>query len=210
MAKKNNTVTVEELKPIQIVNNDGQLKGLPKNPRLIKDENFEKLKKSISECKIMTSIREVIVYPFNENYIVVAGNQRFKAMEELKFKTIPCKVIPAGTPMKVVREIAIKDNDHSGENDWEIIEKEWNKEELKSWDIDVFIEEEIDYSILDGEDVSEQLTSMTKGVKKAIQIEFESEHYNAAAELIKFFRDEKLYIGGFLIKKLKEEKAKLK
>lgn len=209
MAKKKETVKVEELKPIQIINNNGQLEGLPKNPRLIKDENFEKLKKSISECKIMTSIREVVVYPFNENYIVIAGNMRFKAMEELGFKKIPCKILPESTPMKVVREIAIKDNNHSGENDWDVISSDWDSEELNDWGLEVFIEEDVDYSILDDEDVSEQLTSMTKGVKKAIQIEFEAEHYNAAAELVKFFREEKLYIGGFLIKKLKEEKEKI-
>lgn len=209
MAKKKETVKVEELKPIQIINNNGQLEGLPKNPRLIKDENFEKLKKSISECKIMTSIREVVVYPFNENYIVIAGNMRFKAMEELGFKKIPCKILPKETPMNVVREIAIKDNNHSGENDWDIISSDWNSEELNNWGVDVFVEEEVDYSILDDEDLSEQLTTMSKGVKKAIQIEFEADHYNTAAELVKFFRDEKLYIGGFLIKKLKEEKEKL-
>jgi hypothetical protein len=114
------------------------LEGLPKNPRLIKDEKFEELKKSISSCKIMTSIREVVVYPFNENYIVIAGNQRFKAMEDLKFKTIPCKVLPEGTPIEVIREIAIKDNNHSGENDWDILEKEWDSKELEDWGVQVW------------------------------------------------------------------------
>jgi hypothetical protein len=208
MAKKKG-VELAQLKPIQIINNSGQLEGLPKNPRLIKDENFEALKKSISECKIMTEIREVVVYPFNENYIVIAGNMRFRAMEELKFKTVPCKILPESTPVKVLREIAIKDNNHNGENDWDVISSEWDNSELNDWGLEVFVEEDVDYSILDDEDLEEQLTTMTKGVKKAIQIEFEHDHYNTAAELIRFFRDEKLYIGGFLIKKLKEEKEKL-
>ena len=67
---------------------------------------------------------------------------------------------------------------------------------------------DIDYSILDDEDVSGQLNDMTNGVKKAIQIEFELEHYEAAQELVKWWRKQGLYIGGFLMEKLKEEKEK--
>jgi hypothetical protein len=70
-------------------------------------------------------------------------------------------------------------------------------------------ESKIDYSILDDDDVQDQLNDMTNGVKKAIQIEFESEHYEEAYQLVKFWREQKLYIGGFLIEKLKAEKEKL-
>ncbi len=140
MAKKK--IEVVGLKPIQIINNDGQLEGLPKNPRLIKDDNFEKLKKSISECEIMTSIREVVVYPFNENYIVIAGNMRFKAMQELGFKSIPCKILPKSTSKKVLREIAIKDNNHSGQDDWKILSEEWEKDELEDWGLNLEKEKE--------------------------------------------------------------------
>ena len=70
-------------------------------------------------------------------------------------------------------------------------------------------EEDIDYSILDDEDLAERLREMSDGVKKAIQIEFESDHYEEAYELVKFWRQRKLYIGGFLMEKLKLEKEKL-
>ena len=133
MAKKVNTVTTEGLKPVQIVNNEGQLKGLPKNPRFIRTKDFEGLKKSIGECPEMTYIREVVVFPFNEHYIVIAGNMRFKAMEELGFKTIPCKILHKSTPVKTLREIAIKDNVHSGKDDWEIIGSDWDTTEVGEW-----------------------------------------------------------------------------
>lgn len=68
---------------------------------------------------------------------------------------------------------------------------------------------DIDYSILDDDDIDDQLKDMTDGVKKAIQIEFEAEHYEEASELVKFWREQKLYIGGFLMEKLKAEKEKL-
>jgi hypothetical protein len=68
---------------------------------------------------------------------------------------------------------------------------------------------DIDYSILDDDDIDDQLKEMTDGVKKAIQIEFEAEHYEEAYELVKFWREQKLYVGGFLMEKLKAEKDKL-
>ena len=61
----------------------------------------------------------------------------------------------------------------------------------------------------DDEEADQQISDMAGGVKKAIQIEFESEHYEEAFELVKFWREQKLYIGGFLIEKLKAEKEKL-
>ena len=61
----------------------------------------------------------------------------------------------------------------------------------------------------DDEDLEDQLQDMADGVKKAIQIEFEAEHYDEASELVKFWREKELYIGGFIMEKLKEEKDKL-
>jgi hypothetical protein len=81
---------------------------------------------------------------------------------------------------------------------------------LNEWALNVpQFEPQVDYSILDDADLSSELTDMTNGVKKAIQIEFEAEHYEEAFELVKFWREQKLYIGGFLMEKLKEEKSKL-
>jgi len=68
---------------------------------------------------------------------------------------------------------------------------------------------EVDYGILDEEDVSQQLSDMANGVRKAIQIEFEPEHYDEAFELVKFWRDEKAYVGMMLMNYLKSEKNKL-
>jgi hypothetical protein len=53
------------------------------------------------------------------------------------------------------------------------------------------------------------MNDMANSVRKAIQIEFEPEHYEEAQEIVKFWREQKLYIGAFLIEKLKEEKEKL-
>jgi hypothetical protein len=87
---------------------------------------------------------------------------------------------------------------------------DWDEELLVEWGLDVWQQApEVDYSILDEADVEDQLNDMTNGVKKAIQIEFEAEHYNEAFELVKFWRDKKAYVGGMIMEYLKEEKEKL-
>lgn len=90
----------------------------------------------------------------------------------------------------------------------------WNgKDDTPSYDNlgDGDEQPEIDYSILDDDDdgIDQQLDDMAAGVKKAIQIEFEAEHYEEAYALVKFWREKELYIGGFLMEQLKAEKDKL-
>lgn len=50
------------LKLSKLEANKGQIDGLPKNPRIIKDEKFKKLVKSIEDNPEMTSLREILVY----------------------------------------------------------------------------------------------------------------------------------------------------
>jgi hypothetical protein len=132
---------------------------------------------------------------------------RFRACKEAGIKEIP--VIVTDLSEDKQREFLIKDNTSGGEWDWDVLANEWDAEELADWGLDVWQQPaEVDYSILDEEDLSDQLSDMTNGVKKAIQIEFEAEHYEEAQELVKFWRGRELYIGGFLMEKLKEEKLK--
>ena len=53
------------------------------NPRLIRDENFEKLKKSIIDFPKMLELRPIIV---DENNVILGGNMRYKALKELGYK----------------------------------------------------------------------------------------------------------------------------
>jgi len=63
--------------------------------------------------------------------------------------------------------------------------------------------------VLDGENVDAQLEDMANGVRKAIQIEFEPEHYEEAQALVKFWRDNKSYVGMMVINHLRNEKDRL-
>ena len=182
-----------------------KIKNNPNNPRLIKDDKFHKLVKSIKEFPEMLKIRPIVV---NEDLIVLGGNMRLKACKEAGLKEVPI-VKASELTAKQQREFTIKDNIGFGQWDWDMIANEWDSELLNEWAMDVWQPEtEVDYSILDNEDVSEQLDDMTNGVKKAIQIEFEAEHYRDAYELVKFWREKGAYVGGMIMEFLKAEKDK--
>ena len=181
------------------------IKSNPNNPRIIKDDKFKKLVASIKEFPQMLSLRPIVV---NDDMIVLGGNMRLKACKEAGLKEVPI-IKASDLNEEQQKAFIIKDNVGYGEWDWDMLANEWDAEELVEWGLDVWQQPtEPDYSILDDEDLSDQLSDMANGVKKAIQIEFQPEHYEEAQELVKFWRGRELYIGGFLIEKLKEEKLK--
>lgn len=77
--------------------NTGQIKDVPKNPRFIKDERYEALKKSIKDDPEMLQLRELVAYDNNGELVVILGNMRYRAMKELGYKDAPVKVLPAET-----------------------------------------------------------------------------------------------------------------
>ena len=179
----------------------------PNNPRLIKDDKFKKLVQSIKDLPQMLEIRPIVV---NKEMVVLGGNMRLKACVEAGLKEIPI-IIADNLTEEQQREFLIKDNVSGGEWDFEMLANEWDSDKLDEWGLDIpSFAAGVDYSILDEEDISEQLADMTNGVKKAIQIEFELEHYEEASELVKFWRDKKAYVGGMIIEYLKSEKEKIK
>jgi len=175
------------------------------NPRIIKDDKFRKLVTSIKEFPQMLEIRPIVV---NEDMVVLGGNMRLKACIEAGLNDV--YIIKASElTEQQQREFIIKDNVGFGDWNWDDLANDWASEQLSEWGLDVWHQPtDVDYSILDDEDVSKELGEMTDGVKKAIQIEFEAEHFPQAQEIIKYWRDKGLYIGGFLMEKLKEEKEK--
>lgn len=177
----------------------------PNNPRLIKDDKFKKLVQSIKDFPEMLNIRPIVV---NQDMVILGGNMRYKACKEAGLKEIP--VIVTDLSEEKQREFLIKDNTSGGEWDFAMLANEWDTEELSEWGLDVpSFDPDVDYSILDDEDLSDQLEDMTNGVKKAIQIEFEAEHYDEAYALVKFWRDQDAYVGGMIMEYLKAEKDKI-
>lgn len=117
--------------------NEGQVPGLPRNPRFIRDDRFEALKKSISDAPEMLELRELLVYPSKDGkFVVVGGNMRLRACRELGFDEIPCKVIGKDVDVRKLREYAIKDNNEFCQNDFDILASDWDVEELKDFGLD--------------------------------------------------------------------------
>ena len=120
--------------------NKGQLEGLPKNPRFFRDYRYDLMKRSIEESPDMLELRELIVYPHGDRYVAVCGNLRLRACRELGHEEIPCKVLSADTPVKKLREYATRDNVMFGENDRDVMDNEWDREEMQCWGVE-FAEE---------------------------------------------------------------------
>ena len=183
-----------------------EIKPNPKNPRLIKDEKFKKLVQSIKDFPQMLELRPIVV---DENNVILGGNMRFKALKEAGYKEV--SIVKANDLTDEQKdEFIVKDNVGFGEWDWDSLANEWDVEKLDEWGLWVpDMQGEVDYSILDDEDLDEQLNDMAGGVKKAIQIEFEPDHYEEASELVKFWRERNAYLGAMIIEYLKAEKDKL-
>lgn len=123
----------KNIKIADLVLNNGQIDGLPKNPRFIRNERFEALKKSISDAPEMLDYRRLLVYPFGGKYVTIAGNMRLRACKELGYKEMPCYVLLETTEPKKLREYAIKDNIGFGNDDTDLLANEWDSEELAEW-----------------------------------------------------------------------------
>ena len=105
----------------------------PNNPRLIKDDKFAKLVKSIKEFPQMLNIRPIVV---NSDMVVLGGNMRLKACKEAGLKEVPI-IIADELTEEQQREFLIKDNVSGGEWDWNMIANEWDAEQLNEWGLDI-------------------------------------------------------------------------
>jgi ParB-like chromosome segregation protein Spo0J len=110
-----------------------EVKINPNNPRLIKDDKFKKLVKSIEEFPHMLEIRPIVV---NSAMIVLGGNMRLKACQEAGLKEIPI-IIADNLTEEQQREFLIKDNVSGGEWDWDILANEWDSDQLEEWGLDL-------------------------------------------------------------------------
>lgn len=125
------------VKVSQLKNNSGQVPGLPANPRFIKDERFQKLVKSLKDDPEMLGLREVIAYDHSGELVVIAGNMRLKACQEIGIKEVPTKILPADTNIEKLKAYTIKDNVPFGETDWSMIANEWDTEQVTEWGLDI-------------------------------------------------------------------------
>jgi len=134
--------------------NISEIKTNPNNPRVIKDDKFKKLVKSIQDFPEMLNIRPIVV---NSDMIVLGGNMRLKACREAGLKEIPI-IYAENLTEEQQREFIIKDNVGFGEWDWEDLGNNWDKDELEEWGLDLpEFEKEVLEATDDGYEIPEEI-----------------------------------------------------
>ena len=110
-----------------------QVKLNPNNPRIIKDEKFAKLVKSIEDFPAMLDIRPIVV---NDDMVVLGGNMRLRACQEAGLKEIPI-IKASNLTEEQQKEFIIKDNVGYGEWDWNDLANNWFPSDLSDWGLDI-------------------------------------------------------------------------
>jgi ParB-like chromosome segregation protein Spo0J len=133
-----------------------KIKPNPKNPRTIKDERFEKLKKSIQDFPDMLNKRPLVCFTDTDGkFVVLGGNMRLKAAKDLGLKELPIILADEWTEEQKAKFL-IKDNVGFGEWDWNELNTDWDTEQLNEWGLEVPKFLNID-EILNEEQIDEEI-----------------------------------------------------
>jgi len=155
-----------------------KVKSNPNNPRLIKDDKFKSLVKSITDFPKMLEVRPIVV---DSDYVVLGGNMRLKACKEAGLKQVT--IIKAEDLTEdQQKQFIIKDNVGFGEWDWEMLSNQWDSEELEEWGLSIpnF------NSNVNLDDFFEEGPIESVDGKKKIILEYVEEEYNLVnSELLK-------------------------
>ena len=116
---------IKKVKITEVISN-------PNNPRLIKDDKFKKLVKSIQEFPDMLNVRPIVV---NKDMVVLGGNMRLKAIKEAGIKEINVDIVDWNEQQQ--KEFIVKDNVGYGEWDWDDLANNWDALELTDWGLDI-------------------------------------------------------------------------
>jgi ParB-like chromosome segregation protein Spo0J len=191
-----------------------QLKDLIPYARNSRTHNSRQISQIASSIKEFGWTQPILLDGANG---IIAGHGRFEAAFLLQIQEVPTIDLAHLTESQK-RAYVIADNKIALNSGWDeqMLALEIGDLRDSGFDIELLAfdpselkEGDVDYSVLEDEEIDAQLDDMAKGVRKAIQIEFEPEHYEEAQELVKFWREEKAYVGMMLMQHLKNEKNKL-
>ena len=149
-----------------------EVKSNPNNPRLIKNDKFEKLVQSLKDFPEMAKVRPIVV---NQDFVVLGGNQRLRAMKEAGWKEVPIQVVDWSEQQQ--KEFIIKDNVGFGEWEWDMLANEWEADDLENWGLDVpgfdLSPDDLGegFSLPDGDKAPFQQMTFTLADKQAVQIQ---------------------------------------
>ena len=152
-----------------------KVKANPSNPRIIKNDKFKKLVKSIQEFPEMLKLRPIVV---DEDMMVLGGNMRLKASKDAGLKEVWVE-IAEGLTEEQKKEFIVKDNVGFGEWEWDMLGNEWDSVQLAEWGLDVWQNEDdisntTDYSM---NTADEKLNRFLDAKIKNITIPFETAEF---------------------------------
>lgn len=113
-----------------------EIKVNPNNPRFIKDEKFELLKKSISDFPKMMDLRPIVID--NDN-IILGGNMRYQVLKALGYKDIPDNWVKKTDELTEdeKQRFIISDNASFGNWDFDLLANNWDEKDLTEWGLDL-------------------------------------------------------------------------
>jgi len=178
----------------------------PNNPRIVKDYKYKALVKSIKEFPDMLNLRPIVV---NKDMVVLGGNMRLRACKEAGLKEVPV-IIADQLTEKEQREFTIKDNQGSGEWDWDMIANDWDIAELEDWDLKIpnmNVEDEIITSeYMNNKDLGDMLNNYNNATIKQIVLYYDLEEFEyVLRKLDEIGKENKLDDNSTVIRYLVDE-----
>lgn len=150
-----------------------EIKPLDNNPRYIKTEDFERLCSSVQNNADYFECRPIILSDRTGELVIIAGNQRYKAAQEVGLKEVPTILLHGLTEAKE-KEIVIRDNVQNGKWDWDILSSEaWGSvDELQDWGVECSFLQHDEGADLDGLfDTEDDKEEKTEDLKITITID---------------------------------------
>ena len=112
------------------------IKPNPDNPRVLRGDKFQKLKQSITEFPKMLSLRPLVI---DENNVVLGGNMRLKALQELGFTEVDEAWVKRSSDLTEdeKKRFIIADNVAFGQWDWDTLANDWDVVDLEAWGLEI-------------------------------------------------------------------------
>ena len=164
--------------------NEGQIKGLPRNPRKWDLAELKKLAHSIEETPELLEARGIIAVEYDGKYVALSGNMRLAAVKLLKWEKVPVILLPSDTPMQTLRQIVIKDNQQFGDWDFDELANKWDDLPLGEWGIPSWQVGEEEVGELQGENGGGEKDEKEQELFERVIIVYDKEDEDVLCDII--------------------------
>ena len=124
---------LEEIKFFATIVDVDKLQLSDKNPRTIKDDAFKRLVASLVANPILLQVLPII---YEEDFVVIGGNQRVKAIREIGWQKVPAIDASLLTDAQK-KALVLLHNSHFGDWQFEKLLLSYDFEELEAAGIDI-------------------------------------------------------------------------